>query len=230
MEKLIYLLERKAEFDHDRFTSALTDEIVPRMKAAAASNITINVADLDDKMDTPQTKSPRIFGEWHKISGAVHFWLDSLDNRGVIEEAFAEVSVHADGYLVTESIVQACTRTWSGKQRRPGVTQFALGRKPPSVTDEHFYHNWQVVHSPDSFELHPLRQSYVRNAIARPLNFDAPPWRFIVLEHWSDLNQFTDESLYYSSPEHRKHLWEHALEFLELDTYTGGPMSEYHFD
>lgn len=230
MEKLVYILLRRPMLDEHIFSAGLLEHLVPRMRAAGAREITVHVADLNHAMDTPKTTSPRIFGAWDTVSAAVHFWLDSVDRRHEFETLFAEFAEKADGYLVTESVVAGYDRTWTDGERRPGVTQFALGEKPDGVTDEHFYHHWQDVHSPFSFDLHPRRWSYVRNATARSLTPNAPPWRFIVLEHFRTLEDFTDENLYYQSPKIVEQCWIDVPEFLDLKTYTGGPMSEYHFE
>ena len=229
MEKLIYLLDRKPELDQAQFGEAVLETVVPAMKRAGAYWLTVNLADMDAAMDTPQTLTPRIYGAWDKVAGAIHFWLDSIDTRSAVETEMTKVARNLSGYLVTESIVQPTDRTWSGRQRRPGVTQFALGQKPVNATDDEFYHHWQDVHSPWSFELHPRRVSYVRNATARVLTPGATPWRFIVLEHFL-LEDFTDESRYYASKEAVEKLWKEVADFLDLDTYVGGPMSEYYFE
>lgn len=229
MEKLIYLLDRKPDLSQEQFGEAVLQKLVPALKREGAYWLTVNLADMDAAMDTPLTLTPRIYGAWDKVAGAIHFWLDSIDTRAVVEQEMLKYAQGISGYLVTESIVQPTQRRWSGTVRRPGVTQFALGQKPAGVSDEHYYYHWQVVHSPWSFELHPRRISYVRNAVARVLTPGAAPWRFIVLEHFA-LEDFTDESRYYADQSALEQLWKEVPEFLDLDSYVGGPMSEYHFD
>ena len=229
MEKLIYVLKLPDEAGRTALAARLLDEVIPFAREKGASDITVNVADLDHRMSTPQTLTPRIYGEWSPIAGVIHFWLDSLDDREPIERALSGLC-RPEGYLVTESIVQKHAPTWSEGERRPGVTQVALGQKPRWASDEHFYHHWQVVHSAWSFDLHPHRQSYVRNAVARVLTPSAPKLAFIVLEHFAEMAHFTDESLYYRSAEHVQRLWAEVPDFLDLESYTGGPASEYHFE
>lgn len=229
MEKLIYLLGPRRGQQRTDVIAPLLDEIAPGLGARGASQITVHVADLDAEMDTPETTTPRIFGEWQGLAGAVHLWLDCLDARGPIEAMLSQVSEIA-GYLVTESVVQPYERSWQGRERRPGVTQFSLGHKAPGASEAHFYHHWQEVHSPFSFDLHPHRWSYVRNDVARTLTPGSTPWRFIVLEHWRDLREFTDEALYYGGPAIVEQCWQDVPEFLDMDSYVSGPMSEFHFD
>ena len=229
MEKLVYLINRKPTLDKKAFGSAILDQMVPALQQAGAYWLTVNIADMDEAMDTPKTLTPRIYGAWTSVSAAIHFWVDSIDTRSRYEAIMADVAQDLSGYLVTESIVQSINRTWLGRKRRPGVTQFALGKKPAAATDEHFYHHWQEIHSPWSFELHPNRISYVRNAVARVLTPGAEPWRFIVLEHFM-LEDFTDENRYYASAEAVERLWKEAPDFVDIDDYAGGPMSEYYFE
>lgn len=230
MEKLIYIIEHMPSQLPEDFEKALLNDVVPAMRLRGARQITANIADMNDKVETDRTRTERIHGDWHKVAGAVHFWLNSLDTRDRIEELLTPISGNMSGYLVTESLVQGCERTWSGTVRRPGVTQFALGKKPAHVTDEHFYHHWQDIHGPWSFQLHPRRQSYVRNAVARCLTSGAASWRFIVLEHFAELEDFTDEDRYYANEEVVSKLWQDVPEFLDLTDYAGGPMSEYFFE
>jgi len=226
MEKLIYLLERRDDLSTDGFGEALK-ALVPELKALGARDITVNVADLNDEV--AKRTGARIAGGWDKVSGAVHVWLDCLDSRDEIEGVLSRRAKGLDGYLVTESVVQRCERSWGEGERRPGVTQFALGMKPQDVSDEDFYARWQGAYGPWTFQLHPLRHSYVRNAVARTLTPGATPWRFIVLEHWHALEDFTDDDRYFGSPALAQKNFEDIPGFVDLSTITVGPMSEYHF-
>jgi hypothetical protein len=141
-------------------------------------------------------------GEGQRIGAAVSIWVDCLDERAPFEKALASVSARADGYLVTESVPQACPdRDWPDGTRSPGVTQFVAFPKPERLTDEQFYRGWHEEHTPFSFELHPSRWSYTRNAVARALTPGAPPWRAIVEERWRSLETWLDPAQLFASPE-----------------------------
>jgi hypothetical protein len=227
MEKLSYLLNRSLPPADLR--EVLTTILVPKIHAASGRYITLNIADLDEAVK-PVAPQRLIGRSWSKLGGAVEFWLDSIDQRGSIESTLAAQSIGFDGYLVTESLVQPFERSWADGERRPGVTQFCALGKPPAVSDEHFYHFWQQKHSPLSFRLHPRRWSYVRNAIARPLTKDAPPYRALVLEHFRDLGDFTDDSRYFGAAEVVREVYANVTEFCDVDNMANGPMSEYYFD
>ena len=128
---------------------------------------------------------------------------------------------------MTESVPQRCERTWKDGERRPGVAQFGMNPKPEGVSDESFYYEWQVVHSKLSFALHPLRQSYVRNAVARRLTPEAPPHRAIVIEHFEAIDAFTDDARYFGGPEVLKEMIEHAPTFYPFEESFTGPTSEW---
>ena len=52
------------------------------------------------------------------------------------------------------------------------------------LTDQAFFHGWHEVHTPTTGALHPLRQGYVRDAVARSLTA-SPPIRGIVSEYFA---------------------------------------------
>lgn len=229
MEKLIYLLDRaEAGSDNAALSAALRTQLVDAIKAAGGYRITLNIADLDAPVlrDSPA----RIAGTWDRFGAAVHFWLDSIDARAPIEVAIAALCPRYSGYLVTESTPQSFACDWAGGARRPGVTQFTANGKPADVSDEDFYYNWQIKHSAISFDLHPLRWSYVRNAVARPLTKNAPPFRSLVLEHFRELEDFTEESRYFGDPKVVEEMYADLPGFCDASSMITGPMSEYYFD
>jgi hypothetical protein len=227
VEKLIYLLQDCAA-GAPQLRDRLLGETAPALRAHGARDITLHIADLNEPVR--QASPGRIAGAWDRLGGAVHFWLDNLDRRGAIEQQLAGLCGQLQGYLVTESVVQDCERSWRDGERRPGVTQFSAHGKPANVSEEEFYHNWQVLHSATSFALHPRRWSYVRNAVARPLTPNAPAQRVIVLEHFRELADFTDESRYFGGPEVVEAMYAELPGFCDFDSMVTGPMSEYAFD
>ncbi|MEM1111550.1 MAG: hypothetical protein AAGI11_06550 [Pseudomonadota bacterium] len=227
MEKMIYLLKRSAELSPDAFSAKLFGAVVDDLRELGASRMTINIADLNE---TIQAQAPgRLMGPWQDVAAVVSFWQASLDERGPIEDCLSDISDTITGYLVTESIVQPFDQDWQDGERRPGITQFGANGKPADVSDEDFYHNWQVLHSAQSFDLHPLRWSYVRNAVARPLTPGAPTYRAIVSEHFYSLEDFTDDARYFGSQQALEEMIEHMPGFCDLGNMFSLGMSEYHF-
>lgn len=227
MEKSIYLLRKPAAMAIETFRDKLLSGAVSQLRALGASQITINVADLNSEIEA---QAPgRLIGPWQTLSGVVSYWHDCLDGRAQIEAVLREFSEAIDGFLVTESLPQAFEPDWEGGARRPGVTQFGANGKPANVTDEEFYYNWQVLHSTQSFELHPLRWSYVRNSVARTLTAGAPPYRAITSEHFRALADFTDDQRYFGSPEAVAEMLGHLPGFCDFSSMVSVPMSEYFF-
>lgn len=223
MEKLMYLLNNPAG-------GTLTQSAVRRLGEAlaqrGASYVAINITDLNEAV---QAAAPgRIMGAWQPLGAVVEFWLDSIDTRADIESLLQAECAQLAGYLVTESVVQSFDYDWS-EPRRPGVTQFTALNKPADVSDEDFYRNWQGKHSASSFDLHPQRWSYVRNAVARPLTPNAPVYRALVLEHFYELEHFTDDSIYFGSPEAIAEMVADVGGYCDVTTMISGPASEYLF-
>jgi hypothetical protein len=227
MEKLIYLLAREQGADMDAYRERLLRDVVPALREQGGRRIVVNVADLDDAV---RAEAPgRIVGPWEALGGVVHFWLDSVDQRDHLESWLQAVFPAAFGYLVTESVPQPASRDWPEGARRPGLTQFTAHGKSADVSETAFYANWRE-HSELSFDLHPLRWSYVRNAVARPLQEDGPPYRAMVLEHFREQRDFTEENRYFGASEIVQEMYAELPGFCDVNTMVTGPMSEYHFE
>ncbi|KAA1425803.1 hypothetical protein [Nocardioides antri] len=121
--------------------------------------------------------APLLMGKGPALRGLAEIWVDSVDVWPEIVE-----QVPGDAYLVTESVPQAVA---------PGdwLTHFTWFPKPDRLSEEEFFHGWHAVHTPSSAGLHPLRQGYVRDAVARTLTAGSAPIRAIVSE-------FFDEAVY----------------------------------
>lgn len=227
MEKLVYLLGRSHGVSAAAFSPVLIGA-VPALRAIGAKRIDLLVADLNDPVR--EACPARIAGPWDDLAGVAQFWLDNVDRRSDAETVLAAVAGRLDGYLVTESVVQPYVRDWQEGTRRPGVNQFTAHAKPEGVSDEDFYHHWQAEHSRISFDLHPLRWSYIRHAVARPLTAGAPPYRAIVSEHFRELRDFTDESRYFGLPDVVQQMYADLPHFCDHTRMMTGPMSEFNFD
>lgn len=227
MEKFVYFIGPANNGSIETLKSELLTNAATQLRANGASNITFNIADLTDEIS--ESAPGRLIGPWQSMAAAVSFWHDCLDHRAPIEQYLQSLGESLTGYLVTESIPQSFDMEWEGGERRPGITQFGANGKPEDVSDEAFYHNWQVDHSTLSFDLHPVRWSYVRNAVARPLTKDAPPYRAIVAEHFRELADFTDDSRYFGSPEVLQAMIEEIPGFCDVNHMFSVPTSEYFF-
>jgi hypothetical protein len=134
-------------------------------------------------------KATLLMGRGAELAGLVEIWVDSVD----VAPAIA-AQVPGDGYLVTESVPQPRSGT------ADLLTHLTWFPKPDRLTEEEFFHGWHVVHTPSSAALHPRRQGYVRDAVARTLTPGSPPVRAIVSESFA-LADYLDPALLFGGPE-----------------------------
>jgi hypothetical protein len=130
-----------------------------------------------------------LMGRGTELAGLVELWVDSVDIWPQVVEQVA-----GDAYLVTESIPQP-------KSSTPGLlTHLTWFPKPDRLTEAEFFHGWHVVHTPSSAALHPRRQGYVRDAVARTLTPHSPPIRAVVSEFFA-LDDYTDPARLFGAAE-----------------------------
>lgn len=228
MEKLIYVLEGGSAPLEER-RARLTETAVPAARGVGASQLALLVPDLTDEL--LERAPARIQGAFERVAAVFECWLPNLDDRAAVEEALRAASGDAAlwGYLVTESTVQACPHSPAEGKRVPGVTQFAINDKPADVSLEEFYRAWQEAHSPRTFALHPLRESYIRNAVARRLTAEAPQYLAIVYERFPSMGVFTDDARYAGERAAIREVFRNLPSFWEPSTAIVGALSEYRF-
>ena len=227
MEKLIHVLNG-GDVPLEERRARLAEAVVPAARGLGASSMTLMIPDLTDEI---RERSPaRIQPGFDRVAAAFECWLPNLDDRAAIEEALRTSSGGGGlwGYLVTESTVQACPHSPGEGERVPVVTQFAMNDKPAHVGLEDFYREWQVQ-SKLSFALHPLRESYIRNAVARRLTAEAPVYLAIVYERFASMDVFTDDARYAGDRAVVKEVLAHLPTFWEPSTAIVGALSEYRF-
>ena len=170
----------------------------------------------------------------------VSAWFANYQERGVVEEAVAALGLHADSYLVVESLVDdygttphAEARTWPDGERSPGVLTVAVIHRPESLNEATWLHNWHEVQSPMSGELQP-RTRYVRNQVVRALSADAPDVGGIVEEGWPSTDHVADPMLFFNAGgdpdvmnENVEAMMGNVIACLDLDRLRSTTMSEY---
>jgi hypothetical protein len=114
---------------------------------------------------------PLLMGKGPDLAGLVEVWVDCVDVWRDIQ-----AQVRGDAYLVTESVPQRPA------ERQGLLTHLSFFPKPERLSEEEFFHGWHDIHTPSSAKLHPRRQGYVRDAVARTLTPGSPPVRAIVSE------------------------------------------------
>jgi hypothetical protein len=223
MEKLIYVLAG-AKDEVDGRVERVSGAVVETARSVGAERMAILVPDRAEEIRA--RCAARIGGDFDRLASVFECWLPTLDARPVIEEALASQAEALWGYLVTESTMVACPHSVEDGERVPGITQWGINDKPANVTLDDFYREWSV-HSELSFDLHPRRESYIRNALVRPLTSDAPQYLGVVLERFGRLEDFVDESLYFGDPGVVKQMFDHVPAFYAFEGAITGGLSEY---
>lgn len=232
MEKVIWLLrgEQGASVD-------VVDALRDLALEPAVLGLGVNQHD-DDAVPAP-SPAPGPPDEATHVA-QVSAWFANYQDRGVVEEAVAGLGLHADSYLVVESLVDdygttphAGPRTWPDGQRSPGVLTVAVIHRPESLNEATWLHNWHEVQSPMSGELQP-RTRYVRNQVVRALSADAPDIGGIVEEGWPSVEHVADPMLFFGAggdPEvmnrHLETMMGNVIACLDLDRLRSTTMSEY---
>ena len=223
MEKLIYVLSGPVDPVVGR-VDRIAKAVLPAARAAGGKQLAILVPDQADEI---RARCPaRLSGDFDSLAAVFECWLPALDARAAVEAALVPHCRALWGYLVTESTLAPCPHVVAEGGRVPGVTQWGINDKPAAVPLDDFYREW-AVHSKLSFDLHPTRQSYVRNAVARKLTPAAPPFLGIVLERFPSLDDFTDESIYFGDPAVVKKMFKHVPSFYDFASAITGGMSEF---
>jgi hypothetical protein len=224
MEKLVYLAWKKPKLGIEAYRGRLIEAVAKRLLDAGARKLDVSVSDLLGAMPRPML----LMGEGGTLSAAVSLWLDCYDARGPQEALLREDAIRLDGYLVTESVPQACPdRDWPDGARSPGVSHFTWFQKPAGLADEAFFHAWHEVHTPFSFELHPRRWAYVRNSVVRTLTPGSPPVRAIVVERFRTLEDYSDPKRLFGSKQALQRSAAEVSHYADPAALHSVPLSEY---
>jgi hypothetical protein len=224
MEKLVYLTWKKPELPIEAYRQQLIERVAPRLLDAGARRLDVNVSDLLGTIPKPML----LMGEGASLSAAVSLWLDCYDARGPLEALLREHAARLDGFLVTESVPQACPdRDWPDGTRSPGVTHFTWFQKPAGLADADFFRAWHEVHTPFSFELHPRRWAYVRNSVVRTLTPGSPPVRALVVERFRALEDYTDPKRLFGSKQALERSAAEVSHYADPAALHSVPLSEY---
>ena len=223
MEKLIYVLVDPADGVAGRVERVATAALEPA-RALGGERFAISVPDHTEAI---RTRAPaRIGGDFDRIAAVFECWLPNVDLREDLEARLRPLAGSLWGYLVTESTMAPCPHAVGDGERVPGITQWGANDKPAGVGLDDFHREW-AVHSELSFALHPTRESYIRNAVARRLTPESPTYLGIVLERFPALEDFVDESVYFGDPSVVKRMIEHVPSFYDFETAITGGVSEY---
>lgn len=143
------------------------DDVPLAVDVPGLRSLTVSVA-------TDLEKPTILMGLGSSLKALLELWVDSYD---VWRDVVAQVP--GDLYLVTSSQPQEKSAT-TGL-----LTHLSWFPKPPRLSEDEFFHGWHEVHTPTTGALHPLRQGYTRDAVARTLTPGSPPVRGIVSEYFA---------------------------------------------
>lgn len=201
MEKLMYLVWDRPSRDPAALRAHLLDEVSPRLLAAGARGLQVDIDD-DDAQVASMVKIP---DDELPVRACISLWLPAHDFRAEYEAVLADTGVRRAGYLVTESMYRdygdnehAPARDWPDGRRSPGIVTLTVFDKPAGVDDETFYGHWYGHQSPMSEWMQP-RCRYVRNAVVRALTPGAPRYRAIVEEAWPTVEHLTDLQTFFGA-------------------------------
>jgi hypothetical protein len=212
------------------------EEVAPALLALGPRGLGLQLDDADAQVAVPMPPP----ADEPQPGALVSIWLDCYDARAPYEEVLAGVSERVAGYLVTESLSRdyggnrwSAPRSWPDGARSPGVVMVTLLERPARMAYEDWIAHWHGVQSPVSEAIQP-RTRYVRNAVARALTPDAPPWLGIVEEAWGSPEDLTDPMRFYCAdgdPERMQAnlatMLDSVTAFLDLDRIRSITTSEY---
>jgi hypothetical protein len=201
MEKVVYLLWAQEREDLDAHAEKLLDVCERLLLPLGAHGMTLFVADFESRVPSPS----KGFTGRRPFTAMLSLWLGSASERRHYEPVLREHTEKQAGYLVTESLytdwgenVHGKPRDWPDGERSPGVFAVTLLERPDGHDEEAWFTHWYGTQSPVSEAMQP-RARYVRNAVARVLSPDAPPYAGIVEEAWPSAKHVSDPYLFYGA-------------------------------
>jgi hypothetical protein len=229
VEKLIYVVWRRAATSPASFREEMLGEVTEGLLGQGVRGLSMNLADELASF----AQGMRITRMEEPPSGTVSIWLDTALDRDPVERLLEEACQRAVGYLVLESVpIVNTTRVVPLGERIPGITTVALLEKPEAMGHEDWLEQWQGRHTRVAIETQSTF-FYVQNRIVGPVTRDAPPWSAIVEEGFP-AEAATDPMVFYAaegSPEkleeNRRRMVESCQRFLDLARVESHPMSSY---
>lgn len=235
MEKLVYLLWTKARTSEDAFAERLLDAAEHTLLPLNPAGLSLLVSDFESRVPSPV----RGLTGRRPFSAMVSIWLTNAAERVRYEPFLREHSEALAGYLVTESLytdwgdnAHARPRDWPDGERSPGVFAVTLLERPEHHREDDWFRHWYGTQSPISASMQP-RARYVRNAVARALTPDAPPYSGIVEEAWPSAQHVKDPYLFFGAKDlnqladHMRTMLASVTSFLELPRIQTVMLSEY---
>lgn len=230
MEKLAYVVWKRAAESDASFQKRLLEQVAPRLRSRSA-RLRISVVDDDVAAGTRLhlgKLDPR-------PAGLVSFWLEQSQERAACEAQIGAACDRVAGYLVVESrpLVNVARRAPAGA-RTPGFALVSCIEAKDGLGKDEFIRLWYELQRDTAIETQSTF-GYVRNEIVRALTKDAPRWDAIVEENFP-IGALDDPAVFYDAagdPEklrrNQQRMFRAVETFLALDRIESHPMSEYDF-
>ena len=229
MEKVLYLLNAGEGRSGDSLREQLVDDVAPRLLAAGAHQIQVNV--MDSGVDAA-AGSRLSSGTGPCPDAMVSVWVDSANApwRAAYDELLRdEVDADVMAYLVTESAPLPGNPV---DGRRPGYTQVSFLQRPERLGEQAWLDHWHDHHT--QVAIHTQATSrYLQNLVVRPLTPGAPPCTAVVEEGFPE-EAMTDQSVFFDAvgDDARRQanadvLMASVMAFLDFDLIDVVPTSEY---
>lgn len=228
MEKLVYVIGHESGVDAGALRTGLIEQAAPKLRAAGASRISVNVH--DEHVSAGQAVTIR--NAPVPIQAMVSFWMENADDRAPCEESLSQHASRIDGYLTCESRPRVHQPPVG--DRMTGFNLVTCVNRKPGIGDDEFFERWNEEHKQVAFETQSTF-SYIRNAVYRPLTEGAPE-RAGVVEEGFPIEALTNPHAWYdcdSQEEYERRLQRMVTSvtaFLDLSLLDSIPMSEYFLD
>jgi hypothetical protein len=228
VEKVVYLLSAGEGRSGDSMREQLVDDIAPRLLAAGAHQVQVNV--MDSGVEAAAGSRLRS-GTGPCPDAMVSLWVDSANAplRTGYDEVLREMDADLAAYLVTESAPLPGNPV---DGRRPGYTQVSFLQRPERVDVQAWMDHWHHHHTQVAIDTQATSR-YVQNLVVRSLTPGTPPCTAVVEESFPE-EAMTDQSVFFDAvgdDERRKAnadtLMTSVMAFLDFDLIDVVPTSEY---
>jgi hypothetical protein len=228
VEKVLYLLTVGEDSSGDRLREQLVDAVAPRLLAAGAHQVQVNV--MDSGVEAAAGSRLRS-GSGPCPDAMVSVWVDSANAplRAAFDDLLRKVDADLAAYLVTESAPLPGNPT---DGRRPGYTQVSFLQRPERLDEQSWLDHWQDHHTQVAIDTQATSR-YLQNFVVRALTPGAPPCTAVVEEAFPE-TAMTDQSVFFDAVGDDSRLKANAealmasvQAFLDFDLIDVVPTSEY---
>jgi hypothetical protein len=231
VEKLVYLLHKSENVNFGDWKKQFSQNIIPDLKSAGASNFRLNLAD----NEVAGAETMRMTSQPPLPDALISFWVSSASIRHSIENILAASAKSIAGYSVCESEPLPNIRHLPSEgERCPGMNHVVFLQKPPRLTSEQWLETWLESHTSIAIETQQTF-GYRQNIVVRKLTEGAPLWDAIVEENFppeaiGDQDAFYRRDTPAQLSENQKRMYQSCVRFIDFDKMGRLPTSEYNFN